>query len=320
MMNDQQLNSAVDLRLTELKQQYSTTQDQLRRKEEQFERALRSYWDESLRLLELQIETAGEAGRAIGLYNPDDAHCPDGYVFQVLMTLHARACQVSREILVLLRYGYADGALARWRTLREIVVVAAVISKSDENTARKYQLHYDVQYYQSMRQLRKLMQQRGEELTKDEVFDDLELCYKKLVSEFCDSFKWDYGWAASVTSSQKPTMYDLEKFADKDYPRDYYRMACDSVHVNALGDYRRSMQIDPKTTLLVDGPRLSGLADPGKLTAMSLAEVTRLFLETRLNCDREITIRAVQKLADEINIAFHAAHQNLEAVEDAAMA
>lgn len=319
-MNDQQLNSAVDLRLTELKQQYSTTQDQLRQNAEQFERMLRSYWDEPLRLLELQIETAAEAGRDINLCNRDDAPRPDGYVFQVLMTLHARACQISREILFLLHYGYADGALARWRTLHEIVVVGAVISHHGDDVARKYQLHYVVQSYKSMRQFRELMQQLGEVLTKDDVFDDLETCYKKVVNDLGDLFKQDYGWAESITAPQKPTLYNLERLIDKNYRRYYYRMACDSVHVNALGDYKRSMHLDPETTLLIDGPRLSGLADPGKLTATSLAEVTKLLLETRLNCDREVTVRAVQILADEIDVAFQAAHQNLEAMEDAAMA
>ena len=319
-MSDEQLKSAVDLRLTELKQKYSINQDRLRQNAEQFERALRSYWDEPLQLLELQIETAAEAGRNINLCNRDDAPRPAGYVFQVLMTLHARACQVSREILFLLRYGYADGALARWRTLHEIVVVAAVISEYGDDVARKYQLHYVVQSYESMCKFRELMQQLGEELTKDDVFDDLESFFTKVVREEGPSFKRDYGWATSVTAPRNPTMVNLEKSTGYNYRRYYYKMACDSVHANALGDYRRSMHIDPETTLLVDGPRLSGLADPGKLTATSLAEITKLFLETRLNHDREIILRAVQKLADEIDVAFQTADQKLEALEDAAMA
>ena len=320
-MNDVQLKLAVGLRLTELKRKHSTIQDRLRQNAEQFERVLRSYWDEPLRLLELQIETAAEAGRDINLCNCDDAPRPDGYVFQVLMTLHARACQVSREIIFLLRYGYADGALARWRTLHEIIVVATIINEYGDDIARKYQLHYVVQSLKSMRQFRGLMKQLGDEPTANEGFDDLESFYQKVVRDEGSSFKRDYGWASSVvTDSRNITMADLEKLADKNYRRYYYKMACDSVHVNALGDYKRSMHIGPETTLLVDGPRLSGLADPGQLTATSLAEVTRLLLETRLNCDREVTVRAVQILADEINIAFQAAHQNLEALEDAAMA
>ena len=319
-MNDEQLKLAVDLRLTELKRKHSTIQDRLRQNAEQFERVLRSYWDEPLRLLELQIETAAEAGRDINLCNRDDAPRPDGYVFQVLMTLHARACQISREILFLLRYGFADGALARWRTLHEIVVVGAVISHHGDEVARKYQLHYVVQSHKSMRQFRDLMRQLGEAPPIDDVFKDLESFFIKVIREERPSFKQDYGWAASVTAGQKPSMSNLEKLANKDYLRYYYRMACDSVHVNALGDYKRSMHIGPETTLLLDGPRLSGLADPGKLTATSLAEVTKLLLETRLDRYREVTFRAVQTLADEIDVSFQRAHQNLEATEDAAMA
>jgi hypothetical protein len=38
----------------------------------------------------------------------------------VVLRLHVRACQVTGEIIVLLENGYADGAMARWRTLHEI--------------------------------------------------------------------------------------------------------------------------------------------------------------------------------------------------------
>jgi hypothetical protein len=34
-----------------------------------------------------------------------------------LMRIHSRSVRVAREILILMRNGYAEGALARWRTL-----------------------------------------------------------------------------------------------------------------------------------------------------------------------------------------------------------
>ena len=50
-------------------------------------------------------------------------------VFFVLWRLHARSCQITMEILALLKSGFADGAHARWRTLHEIAVTALFIKQ-----------------------------------------------------------------------------------------------------------------------------------------------------------------------------------------------
>ncbi|AZG33998.1 DUF5677 domain-containing protein [Shewanella psychromarinicola] len=47
----------------------------------------------------------------------------------VLMRQHAHACRITSEIIHLLKGGYADGALARWRTLFEISVNCLIINK-----------------------------------------------------------------------------------------------------------------------------------------------------------------------------------------------
>lgn len=61
----------------------------------------------------------------------------------VVLRLHVRACQVTSEIIVLLENGYADGAMARWRTLHEITIVAAVITKFGEELAERY-VYYQI--------------------------------------------------------------------------------------------------------------------------------------------------------------------------------
>jgi len=60
----------------------------------------------------------------------------------VLTRLHVRACQVSDEVITLLENGFADGAMARWRTLHELGVVATLIADGDERLAERY-IHHD---------------------------------------------------------------------------------------------------------------------------------------------------------------------------------
>jgi len=49
--------------------------------------------------------------------------------------LHLRSCQVAFEIITLLENGLADGAMARWRTLYEICVVATLIDDGGDELA-----------------------------------------------------------------------------------------------------------------------------------------------------------------------------------------
>lgn len=53
-----------------------------------------------------------------------------------LIQMHARALQISNEILVLLKSGYADGAYSRWRTLHELTVLsyATTVMKFQKDT------------------------------------------------------------------------------------------------------------------------------------------------------------------------------------------
>jgi hypothetical protein len=72
--------------------------------------------------------------------------------FAVLINLHTRACQITDEILCLLGGGFADGAMARWRTLHEIVSVAYLIGRDGEELAERYVAHQIVESRKAARQ------------------------------------------------------------------------------------------------------------------------------------------------------------------------
>ena len=56
----------------------------------------------------------------------------------VLGELYGRACQQYREIIYLVKGGFADGAYARWRSLFELSVVSEFIRNNDEEVAKAY--------------------------------------------------------------------------------------------------------------------------------------------------------------------------------------
>ncbi len=75
----------------------------------------------------------------------DNEFYENNHVFFVLTRSHARACQIAREILTLIKNGYADGAMARWRALHEISVISSFIAKHGNEVAEKYLLHSNIE-------------------------------------------------------------------------------------------------------------------------------------------------------------------------------
>jgi hypothetical protein len=63
----------------------------------------------------------------------------------VITRMHARPCQIAEEVIVLSECGFANGAMARWRTMHEVFVVASFISKHGEKCAKAYCEHQAVE-------------------------------------------------------------------------------------------------------------------------------------------------------------------------------
>ena len=81
-----------------------------------------------------------------------------------------RGCQVSREVLMLLKNGLADGAHGRWRTLQELAVTASFILKYGNDVATRYLCHADIDTFSEMEKHREYGESLGWEPIPDEDF------------------------------------------------------------------------------------------------------------------------------------------------------
>src|SRR5450759_4096197 len=104
-----------------------------------FEQRLQRLWSPALERLQALIIAASEAGATFALerrkarrWGPRD---------EALVRIHARSCLIAREVLTLLRAGYASGDHARWRSLHELAVTAFFVSEHGEGVAEAYLLH-----------------------------------------------------------------------------------------------------------------------------------------------------------------------------------
>ena len=277
-----------------------------------FEERLRGLWGEPLDLLELFIGLALEAGSVFNSEYRNDSVRTNDEVFHALTQLHARACQVSSAILILLKSGYADDAVARWRSLHEISVVSSFICQHGQELAERYLLHDVIQQYKLACEHRSYKGRINEEPISQEEFDKLETVRNKLVDQFGDQFKQDYGWAARELGGARPTFRALEEQVDLDHWRPYYRMASDNVHANSHGTIHRLGLYLSKEKVLLAGPSNARLAGPGHSTAISLSQVTTTLLSTSVSLDVIVVMGMLAKLLDEIGDSFLRAHHQFK--------
>lgn len=114
-----------------------------------FNKDLKQTWGKPLDLLEMLYYLAVEAGDTFNHHLPPASGKENNFVFDVVTKLHARSCQITAEIILLLKNGFADGAHARWRTLHEIAVIAYFVAKHGNDLAERYLSHTAVESYKA---------------------------------------------------------------------------------------------------------------------------------------------------------------------------
>lgn len=283
-----------------------------KRQRTSFESHLAKVWRKPLNLLEMLLVIALEAGDEFNQEFRAVASEEQDYIFEVLTHLHARACQIASEILVLLRSGHADGAHARWRSLHEIAVMGFFIKSSGNEIAERYLLHEAVESYKAARQYREHCNALGYEPLSEEEFNEIKSTYQHLISRFGPSYKGDYGWAAPVLGKERPTFRDIEEKVELDHLRPFYKLASHNVHANPKGVFFKLGLYPGNQDILLAGPSNTGLADPGHGAAISLGQITVALLTTKPNIDRLVVCDILMKLQQEIGEAFLATQKSLE--------
>ena len=86
----------------------------------------------------MAVETAELFSEYVQKDLEDDVRQPKMYTFFTLQHMHGRVCQEFLEVLYLMKYGFADGAYSRWRSMYELCCCADFILKYGGEVAKKY--------------------------------------------------------------------------------------------------------------------------------------------------------------------------------------
>lgn len=276
---------------------------------EQFREGLEERWGQALDLLRMLLTICREMGA--------DAHKrfrrskSKRHQFRrfVLQRLHIRACQVADEIINLLENGFADGAMARWRTLHEISVIATLIETGTEDLAERYILHDAVDVKREYDEYNRSLVPLGYRPISVAERKRIEADFAEVVGRFGQSFKEPFGWAAERVKG-KPTFKSLQEEAGRASMTSYYKLASYNVHAGARAMfYRLSDMAD--SGLLIAGRSNAGLMEPGQNTAFTLVQITCALISTPSNIERVVEVKSLLVIRDAIPKALARADRKL---------
>jgi hypothetical protein len=277
-----------------------------------FEKRLHKEWKKPLDLLETFVTMAFETGADFNDKFRKEAAEAQNHVFDALTRLHARACQIASEILVLLRSGFADGAHARWRSLHEVTVVASFIKTHGDDVAERYLLHEHIESYKVAELHQKYYAVlRAEPFPEDE-YNSIKTLRDELIDRFGTSYKNNYGWASSVLNNDNPNFTDIEKNAGFDHLRPYYKLASHNVHASPKGLMFRLGLLGSAHNLLLAGPSNFGFTDPAQGTLFSLGLITATLVTTKPTVDNMVMCNVLLKLESEITEEFFKVQKEIE--------
>jgi hypothetical protein len=189
--------------------------------ENDFDENIKAVWGKALDLLQGLIVISDEVAQ--GYLTRSDKYLKNDVIQNVLLRIHAKSRQISKEILVLLRHGFADGAQARWRSLHELAVVSSFIAHHDEDVAIKYMQHEAVEIFKSANQYNEYYAHLGTEEISNEDMSAMERDYDELVGKYGEYYRHEYGWASDALGNKKPTFRDIEAAVKLDHVRGCFK-------------------------------------------------------------------------------------------------
>lgn len=247
-----------------------------------FEDRLYDDWEEPIDLFEAFIVFSLELGQMYSRDRQEAAMDDEDLVHLVLVKLHARACLIAREILTLVKHGYADDAHARWRSIYEVAVVVEFIRQTGQETAKRFMLHQAIDDYHQAVAYRNEQDKLRVEPISDETMKELEQWREKLLDHYGSGFDGTWGWAAHEIDGGR--LKEIEEHAGYSQFYPYYKFASEAnIHSGAKGTFEQLATTDRYQLSTPTAPANLGFTLPATHVARSLFQITMALLLHRPN-------------------------------------
>ncbi len=281
-----------------------------------FEQRLHGRYGVGLELYAMQLTLSYELGDSINrVVREKWPTCEMAQWVDALSRLHARACQIGYEIEALLRAGFPDGAMARWRSLHEVSVMFEFISRNGADTAVRYLAHDAIESWNAARGYNEMAKRLKHTPYTEEEMAAIKSAYDDAVATYGPEFESDYGWAAKALNIKRPRIWEIERAVGLDHFRPYYKFASHNVHANPKGVIYR-LSVNGDRSLLPTGPSNVGLTEPANNAALAISRITLGFARITESLDALCVSSMLNEIPREIGNAFMRAERAILADED----
>jgi hypothetical protein len=251
-------------------------------------------WAKGFDTLEILIVACTEAGEDVNYSHRNEAVEEQNLVFDLIVRLHARACQISQEILCLMKSGFSDAAHARWRAIHEVSVTAMFIAKHGQECAERFYFHDVVDSFDGMREHKKYESRLNEKAPEQYDIDECKARYDSLVEKYGKKFAGHYGWASYLFPDHNRVGFGaLEKDVKLDHMRPYYKWASQNIHSGSKGTINRLGLNEATEDILLVGQSNSGMTAPADATAISLSQITCTILMLHPTIDNIVLMNVI---------------------------
>lgn len=238
-------------------------------------------WKDGFHRLEMLRQISIEAGMQFQKQFLSITEYESDPLLGVLMRQHANACRIAGEIILLLKGGYPDGAVARWRSLFEISVTCLVINKYGRDAAKDYIRHGRIKAVEGMEEYQKTAEDMKLKPYDEDVMS-AAIALKKRLSGGKDSFHWAREYAGASKLEKLREDVGLGKWSHN------YKLASRNVHA----DYSEMLSLfamsEAKQDGLLVGQSDSGMVEPAQMTAITLAQITSEFLTVHIHEENKL--------------------------------
>jgi hypothetical protein len=263
-----------------------------------FEQRLYQRWEVPLEVLEREYLYLMDCGQWFESQDWVDVVVSTPAKLKAVSLLARRANRAMGEVLAMLRSGYADGALARCRTLWEIAVVSGALQVHDDSLSEGYLNHSAIDACEAAEDLDRCR----DTLAPNDVIDqaDLEELRRRkaeLIRACGKEYGKPNGWMWPILPAhERPSFAALERLLEMDHQRPYYKLACLNVHADprSLLD---SVGLPSDVSGVNPGASDAGLTLPGQRCALwaGMTTVALMFVGDSEEC--LLRVGVVSKLA-----------------------
>lgn len=303
--NFQEISESISKNLVEIMQSNEVDNiNQLNQEYDDFNKRNYLRWEKGFNKLEMLRQISIEAGmefQKVFLKYPEYENDP---LLGVLMRQHANACRITGEIIHLLKGGYSDGAIARWRTLFEISVTCLVLNKHGKECAEDYIKHGKLKSIEGMEEYQKTAKEMKVEPYSNEEMDLAITLKEELNKEI------NHSWAIKYTKFGK--MEKLREYVGLGKWSHYYMLASKNIHADFHEMNSLMAMSETKQNMLLIGQSNLGMTEPAHITAIALTQITGAFLtayiqdeNTKLSYkDSMLFLSLIKQYSDDVGKEF----------------